>query len=126
MTGSPREYDREYLKPLTGPLQLRIGVSTQRGDVTRFLVQLEYNLDGEWLEVVRYDHDPEAPEEMAHDVTVEGLHVDVYRDGEKADTERLTGPLPAGVAFNFAEEHLTTHLERVVRRFEQWHGIRSP
>lgn len=125
MHDRPCGYDREHRKPLPGPLQLRIGLSTERGDVTRFLVQLEYHLGGEWREVVRYDHDPGAPAEMAHDVTVEGLHVDVYRDGEKLETDRLTGPLPAGVAFNYAEEHLTKHLEAVVRRFEQWHGIRS-
>ncbi|MFB6353088.1 MAG: hypothetical protein ABEJ92_03290 [Halobacteriales archaeon] len=89
------------------------------------MVQLEYRLEGDWREVVRYDHDPEGPDEVAHDVTEEGLHVDIYRDGEKIETERLTGPMPADVAFNTAEEHLTEHLERIVRRFERWHGIRS-
>lgn len=126
MTDAPREYDREYLKPLPGPIQLRFGLNTHRGTVTRFMVQLEYWINGEWSEVVRYDHDPEAAPEMAHDVTAEGLHVDIYRDGEKADTERVTGPLPAGEAFNRAEEHLTQHLQAVVRRFEQWHGMQNP
>lgn len=126
MTADPREYDREYRKQLTGPLQLRIGLSTHRGDVVRFMVQLEYWLNGKWREVVRYDHDPVAPDEMAHDVTAEGLHVDIYRSGEKHQTEQLTGPLPADVALNRAEEHLTEHLERLTRRFEQWHGIKNP
>lgn len=118
-----RKYDREYRRPVAGPLQIRIGVSTDRGSVTRFLVQLEYWLDGDWRAVVRYDHDPEASEEMAHDVTVEGLHVDIYRDGDKVKSEGLTGPLPAAVAFNHAEAHLTEHLETIVRRFERWHEI---
>lgn len=86
------------------------------------MVQLEYWLEGDWREVVRYDHDSEAPEEMAHDVAVEGLHVDVYRNGVKVDTERVTGPLPPDVGFEYAEAHLTEHLERFVRRFERWHG----
>ena len=56
------------------------------------MVQLEYWTDGAWQEVVRYDRDPES--EMGHDVTEEGLHMDVYRDGEKVNTVYVTGPLP--------------------------------
>ena len=121
----PREYDREYRKPLPGSLQLRIGHSSQKGTITRFVVQLEYWLDGAWRQVVRYDHDPDAPDEMAHDVRTEGLHVDVYRDGVKERTRRISGPLPANVAFNSAEEHLHEHLQDIVERYERWHGIRS-
>ncbi|MDL0124189.1 MULTISPECIES: hypothetical protein [Halobacterium] len=50
--------------------------SHDRGDVTRFLVQLEYRLDDTWTEVVRYDHDPKS--EFGHNVTEEGLHIDIY------------------------------------------------
>lgn len=119
--GAPRDYDRTHEKPLPGPLQIRLGITTERGDVAQFMVQLEYWIGGEWHEVVRYDHDPDS--EMGHDVTEEGLHMDIYRDGEKADTEHVTGPLPADVAIDTAEEHLSEHLERYVERFEQWHGI---
>jgi hypothetical protein len=45
----------------------RIGYSHERGDVTRFVVQVEYRLDGDWHEVVRYDHGPAS--ERGHDVT---------------------------------------------------------
>jgi hypothetical protein len=38
-------------------------------EVTRFVIQLEYWLDGDWREVVRYDHDHDAP--GGHDVTEE-------------------------------------------------------
>lgn len=119
--GAPRDYDRIHEKPLNGPLQIRMGLSTERGDVARFMVQLEYWIDGEWCEVVRYDHDPDSA--MGHDVTEEGLHMDVYRDGEQIDTEYVTGPLPADVAIDTAEEHLSEHLKQFVQRFEQWHGI---
>lgn len=125
MADEPREYDTEYTRTLPGPLRERIGLSKDRGDVTRFLVQLEYNLEDEWVQVVRYDHDPNGPEEMAHDVTEEGLHVDIYRDGEKHATEFIFGPLPAGVALDHAEDHLAKNLKRYVKRFEEWHGIRS-
>lgn len=126
MSDERRGYDRTFRKALSGPLQLRLGFSTERGDITRFFVQLEYRLDEEWYEVVRYDHDPDAAEEMAHDVTAEGLHIDVYREGEKARSETVSPPMPADVAFTYAEEHLREHLQRFVERFERWHGIRSP
>jgi len=121
----PREYETEYTRPLPRPLRERIGFSTDHGDVTRSVVQLEYEVGKEWLEVVRHDHDSDAPDEMAHDVTEEGLHVGIYRDGEKHATEFISSPLPAGVALDHAEDHLTKNLKRYVTRFEEWHGIRS-
>lgn len=103
-----------------------MGITTDRGDVRRFFVQLEYWIDGEWRPVVRYDHDPGAPTEMRHDVTTEGLHMDIYRHGEKIDTENVSPPLPPNQALNRAEEHLSTRLKRFIERFEKWHGIRRP
>lgn len=52
---TPREYDREFTTPLTYRTRRRIGYSHDRGDVTRFVVQLEYRLDEGWAEVVRFD-----------------------------------------------------------------------
>lgn len=50
--------DREFFALLEGgPLRLRVRVDIFRGDVTRFVVQLEYNSkDDKWLPVVRYDN----------------------------------------------------------------------
>jgi len=125
MSGEPRDYDRVYRRPLIGPRQIRIGYTTDRGRVQRFFVQLEYNIDDEWHEVVRYDQDPGAPEEIAHDATEEGLHMDIYRDGEKVDQKIISPPLPADDAFNRAEEHLTENLQGTIERFEKWHGINN-
>lgn len=126
MTDVPREYDKDYTSPEGGPVRRRLGVDVDRGTVTRFVVQLEYLIDPpeEWVTVVRYDHDSKGSDEATHDVTAEGLHIDIYRDGEKMDSHELTPPLPASEALEAAEEHLTDHLEGYVRRFEQWHGIR--
>lgn len=82
-------------------------------------MQLEYYHEDAWLTVVRYD--PHT--EHGHDVTDEGLHIDIYRDGEKYRTEFVTPPLPPGVALDHAEDHLAQNLQRYVERFEQWHGI---
>lgn len=54
----------------------------EAGAPKRFVVQLERRIDDDWWEVVRFDHDPENP--MGHDITQEGLHMDVYKFGEKA------------------------------------------
>jgi hypothetical protein len=104
-------------------VQLRTAFSTSRGEVTRFLVQLEYWLDGEWREVVRYDHERDAP--GGHDVDEEGLHRDVFRNGEKYCTVQLASDISANDAFDFAEDDLRENAEQYIRRFESWHGVRD-
>ena len=122
----PREYDREYTDRLTPQTRIRLGYSHDRGEVTRFVVQLEYKLGDRWLQVVRYDHDAEGPTEATHDVTEEGLHIDIYREDEKHRTEYISPPMPAGEALDRAEDHLAQNLEGFIHRFETWHGINSP
>lgn len=118
----PREYDREWTVPIREHVRRRVGYTTDSGTVVRFLVQLEYELrPDEWHVIVRADHDARGSEEATHDVTEEGVHLDVYRDGEKVGTVRITGSLPAGTAFTAAEEHLTDHAEGYITRFEEWH-----
>lgn len=121
MTDEPREYDREFTTPLEYRVRRRIGYSHEHGVVTRFVVQIEYRIEGRWSEVVRFDHDPKS--DHGHDVTVEGVHMDVYRDGNKFRTEEVFPPMSASNALTFAEEHLNQHAERYVKRFETWHGI---
>ena len=106
---------------LADRVQLRTAFSTDRGEVTEFMIQLEYWLDGDWREVVRYDYDREAP--GGHDVTEEGLHRDIYRDDEKCRSEEVSPPIPASEAFDHAEEDLRENAERFIKRFEKWHGV---
>lgn len=116
------EYDREFTTPVgLAGARLRKGYSHERSTVTAFVVQLEYLRESgdEWRAVVRSDHDPRT--EGGHDVTKEGVHLDVYREGEKIDTKSLFGPLPAADAFDYAEGHITEHAERYINRFTQWH-----
>lgn len=116
-------YDREYVKNRAGRARIRLGLDTDRGSVTRFVLQIEYRIGDEWLEVVRFDHD--ATGSAAHDVSKDGVHMDAYRDGEKYRRVEVFPPMNAGDALNFAEAHLAEHAERYVKRFEKWHGIRS-
>lgn len=123
MTDEPREYDREYTARTGTTVRRRLGYSHDHGEVTRFVVQLEYLYEEEWTPIVRYDHGPTSTH--GHDVTDEGLHIDVYRDGEKYRTEYVAPPLPAGVALDFAEDHLLENAQRFITRFEEWHEIRN-
>lgn len=126
MNTGPRSYEREFTARADHRARRRLGLDVDRGTVVRFVVQLEYLIDpgaDEWATVVRYDHDGTGESEHAHEVTDEGLHIDVYRESEKIESHELTPPLPANDALSIAEEHLSNHLEGYLRRFEQWHGI---
>lgn len=122
----PRDYEREFLASVPGPVRRRAGFDTDRGRVTRFVVQLEYHHDGEWHTIVRYDHDGTGKSEQAHDVTTEGVHMDIYRNDKKHAVEYIAPPQPAALALDRAEDHLANNLQRFIKRYEQWHGIKSP
>ncbi len=50
------EMDKEFFVPLLEGNSLRVRINIDRGEVTRFVVQLEYNTESDtWLPVVRYD-----------------------------------------------------------------------
>ncbi len=115
------EYEQEYVKLATRQSQIRVGTTVEQGTVTKFVRQLEYRVGDDVCEVVRYDHDPEA--EGGHDVIEEGLHMDVYRNGEKVKTEQLAPPESAARALTRAEGHLAEHAERYIERFERWHSL---
>lgn len=108
---------------LADRVQLRTAFTTEKGEVVRFLVQLEYWLDGNWAHVVRYDHDREAP--GGHDIAEEGLHMDVLRDGQKVDVKDVSGPISPAEGLNRAEDDLRENAERYIKRFEKWHDIRD-
>ena len=69
--------------------------------MTRFVVQLEYRFNNDWREIVRFDHDPTG--DHAHDVTKDGVHMDVYRDGKKRRSAEVFPPMPASDGLTFAE-----------------------
>lgn len=121
----PREYDREFTVAVDHRIRRRLGFDTVRGDVVRFVVQLEYYHDDDWHEVVRYDHDGTDENERSHDVSEDGLHIDIYRSGEKVASEYISPPQPPPIALDSAEDHLTKNLERFINRYERWHEIRN-
>jgi hypothetical protein len=108
---------------LSESVQLRLAFSKEEGTVTKFMVQLEYWLDGEWQTVVRYDHD--KTDDNGHDMTEEGLHRDVYRHRAKHRVEEVTGPVSGNEGFEYAEEDLKENVQEYIRRFERWHGVKD-
>ena len=119
----PREYDQTFTKAVEYRVRRRIGYTHDHGTVTRFMAQLEFYNNGEWHTVVRFDHDPES--EHGHDVSTDGVHMDIYRDGDKYRVEEIFPPMTAGDALTFAEGHLKQHAQRYIKRFEQWHEIKD-
>lgn len=109
--------------------RIRRELDIDHGSVIRFVVQLEYNIatvadavdDPAWRVVARFDHDSTSP--AGHDVTKEGLHLDIYRDGDRYERLRGFPMLPAGRSMRYAEDFLQTHVMRLLTRFEQWHDI---
>ncbi len=56
------EMDREFFVPLQEGSALRVRINIERGEVTNFVVQLEYNFrDDEWLPVIRYNGAHDRP-----------------------------------------------------------------
>jgi hypothetical protein len=71
---------------LADRVQVRTAFTADRGRVIRFVVQLEYWLDGDWREVVRYDHDRDAS--AGHDIAEEGLHPTSIATGRRFERSK--------------------------------------
>ena len=116
-----RGFDHSYERLLTDRVRVRFGYDSEHGNITRFLIQLEYRMADGWTPIVRSDHNP--PAVYGHDVESEGVHMDLYRDGEKVEEREIGPTMPPSAALNTAEEHLVGDYEQHVRRFEQWHNL---
>lgn len=107
--------------------RIRRELETERGGVTRFVFQLEYNVaatrDGlpphDWRPVARFDHDVDG----AHDVALEGIHLDVYRDGEKYRQTWDFPTIPVEHAPEFCQQYLLDNSDFFLDRFERWHDV---
>ena len=88
---------------------------------TRFVVQLERGIGDEWRQVIRFDHDPENP--MGHDIAEDGVHMDVYRDGEKVRVKDDFPPVPLNHAPRYCITYTRENAARFLDRFEQWHDL---
>lgn len=110
----------EFVRWVDYPIaRIRFELDTERGRPIRFVVQLERRVDAEWRAVARFDHDERG--ETAHDVTEEGLHMDVYSDGRTVRVLRGFPPVAFTDAPRYCRAYLETHADRLLRRFDEWH-----
>ena len=109
--------------------RIRRELNTGRTFIRSFVYQLEYDIEAkhtqrhksDWQTVARFDHDIEGP----HDVYEEGLHLDIYRYGEKENVVTDFPPIEVKRAPRFCEEFLDQNATFLLGRFERWHGIRG-
>lgn len=77
--------ETHYVNQLDHRTRIRVLLTHVRGRITSFLIKLEYRpkplQQSDWTEIARFDHNPKG---RGHDITEEGLHVDVtLRDGQE-------------------------------------------
>lgn len=119
------EHDVDYFDWIEYPnARLRVVIDHERGMPTLFVVQLEYQSEGEWGPVVRFDHN--SVTQFGHDITEEGLHMDIYRDGKKYRVKTDFPTVPLSDAAKYAESHIRGQADQLLRRYEQWHNLTTP
>lgn len=117
-----------YETPLLddAPATLHVEYGREGGRVTYFVVLVFHYATGvpgrgPPRPVVGFDHD-ERGRRTPHDVREEGLHMDVYRCGEKHHVVTDFPPVySAEDALSTAIRHARTNAEPYVTRFERWH-----
>lgn len=106
--------------------------STRRGDVTRFVVQLEYGADDEfywpsecdhWRPVARFDHNPESPD--GHDIREEGLHLDIYTGNDEYERTWDFPDVRVNEAPRWCEQYLLENLDFLLDRYEELNDIQD-
>lgn len=91
-------------------------------------MQLEYDVNAEysdrtkskWTPVARFDHDSSG-NETNHDIEEEGLHLDIFKNGEKVWTSSDFPNIPLNRAPRYCEEYLEENADRLIERFERWY-----
>jgi hypothetical protein len=103
-----------------------------RGEVRYFVSQLEYNVaatpaggtESDWRVVARFDHN--ADPDRGHDIRMDGLHLDVYKDGEKYKIKTGFPPVSPTTALNFCDQFFEQNADQLLEQFERWHGLYGP
>lgn len=109
-------------------VSMHVEYGREGGRLVYFVVLLYYYTTGvpgtgEPKTVVGFDHD-ERGQRTPHDVCIEGLHMDVYRNAEKYTVVTAFPPVySAEDALSTAIRHTRTNASTYVSRFERWHDV---
>jgi hypothetical protein len=113
---SPSGFDRQYVLPTSHErCRIWLGLDVYRGDVQRFLVQLQRAPRGDrrvWTQIARVDHNPTGLD--GHDLQTEGIHVDVVlEDGTEWTAFPEASPVrrDLGAVINNAKLYFRRHAE---------------
>jgi hypothetical protein len=95
-------------------------LTIEKGNPVSFLIQLEKEIlgsrtpeSGEYQQIVRFDHN-----RGFHDVSHEGLHMDVFNeDGEKIQQRWDFPDIKLKLYPDYCMFHIERHLEDILRRF---------
>ncbi|MEI2689095.1 MAG: hypothetical protein V9H69_05025 [Anaerolineae bacterium] len=100
--------ESEFFIPLPNAAALRVRYLKDRGQILRFVVQLEMLIESHWTPIVRYDN----------------AHQFVHRDDLKPDGSQIKTPPMAFAnnedAFNFALQDLRTNYRFYTDRYGRW------
>ena len=131
MSKDSRRYqnpDKDYIAYIEYPYaRCRTEIGVSRGNVEWFIVRLEYNVNtrfdepDDWRQVVGFDHHPDV--DWGHDITVERLHLDVYKNERKAYVQRGFPEIEVNRAPAFCERFLDEHADHYLDQFEDWHDL---
>lgn len=99
----------EFRRLLDDENALRVRFETERGQILRFVIQLEclFSEDGEWMPIVRYD--------TAHGYA----HRDVMHPSQKEEKTEMSVQ-DYNEAFNIAMDDIVKKRYEYRRRYEQW------
>lgn len=115
----PTGYDVAYERPCSrGDCVIGIGWDVNKGDVIRFLVDLQYTdllLSANYTQIARFDHNPSNPN--GHDIYKEGIHIDVVqKDGPDIKFHPSHSHIPhdLGAVMRVCAEYLDDNASRLI------------
>ncbi|AAV44347.1 unknown (plasmid) [Haloarcula marismortui ATCC 43049] len=121
--------ETDYVNDFDLPyVRLRVHIETANGDVEKFTIQLEYNValvgpgKNDWGPLARFDHNPHS--KRGHDVTQEGLHLDLIDpDGTKYKVRRGFPNKPINDYPKHCELYLLDKSRRLTLDFERRNNL---
>lgn len=128
----PSGYGVSYQRSCSnrGDCVIGVGFDTNRGTITRFLVDLQYTvtvLSRNFTLIARIDHNPTNP--ASHDILSEGLHVDVeskYARARKYWPQHAPLPSDLAVVIDASVDYLDENSDFFVDFYEGNHRPSNP
>lgn len=122
---------REHVAQIHAPIvRRRTIIEKERGAVAAFCVQLEFNRypgsgsDDRWQYIARFDHNPSTA--IGHDITEEGLHMDLHHPVAEDRVAKGFPPVPICDAPHFAERFFDENYLKICERYIGWCDEENP